>query len=335
MHVLVIGGNRFLGRSLVWQLLCGGHRVTLVNRGRLPDPFGDRVERIHVDRSTDAFDRALAGRSFDRAVDFAGFTADDARRNVRVLGGRVGHLVFISTGQVYLVREGCPRPAREADYDGPTMAAPPTPADHDDWDYGITKRAAEDVLAAARDLPSTRLRIPMVNGELDYRRRIESYLWRLLDGGPLLVPRADALRRPVYSGAVVRAIANLLAAPPPPGQAFNLAQPEQLTVRALIERIAERAGALAAIVELPAETVEAAGLSVRDASPFSSAWSSLLDPSRAIAELGFEHPPLDAYLDATIASLFATWPSSPPPGYAQRDRELALAARVTHSPRPA
>lgn len=331
MDVLVIGGNRFLGRGLVWRLLCGGHRVTLVNRGRLADPFGDRVERIHVDRASDAFDRALAGRGFDRAVDFAGFTADDAARMVRVLGGRVGHTVFVSTGQVYLVRVGCPWPAREGDYDGPTMAAPPTPADHDDWAYGIGKRGAEDMLAAAAGLPSTRLRIPMVNGELDYHRRLESYLWRLLDGGPLLVPRGDAVTRHVYGGAVVRAIARLLEAPPPAGQAFNLAQAEQVTVRALVERIAERAGARPTLVELPAETVEAAGLLVRDASPFSSAWASRLDPSRAIAELGFVHPPLDAYLDATIASLLAAWPSAPPAGYAQRDREIALAGSLGHS----
>jgi nucleoside-diphosphate-sugar epimerase len=329
MNVLIIGGNRFLGRGLVWRLVCGGHRVTLVNRGRLADPFGDRVERIHVDRSSDAFDRALAGRTFDHAVDFAGFTADDAVRSVRVLAGRVGHYVFVSTGQVYLVREGCPTPSREADYDGPTMAAPPSPADHSDWAYGIGKRGAEDVLAAASGLPSTRLRIPMVNGELDYHRRLEAYLWRLLDGGPLLVARAGALRRPVYGGAVVRAIAKLLEAPPAPGQAFNLAQPEPLTVRALVERIAARAGGRPEIVERPAEAIEAAGLSVRDASPFSSAWSSVLDPARAVAELGFEHPPLDVYLDATIASLLASWPPEPPPGYAQRDRELALAARAS------
>ncbi|HEY6178499.1 MAG TPA: hypothetical protein VIX73_28795 [Kofleriaceae bacterium] len=139
MHVLVIGGNRFLGRGLVWQLLCRGHRVTLVNSGRLPDPFGERVERIHVDRSTDAFDRALAGRTFDRAVDLA---------------GRHEH-------------ESCPWPARETDYDGATMSAPPSPADHDDWAYGIGKRGAEDVLAAATSLPTTRLRIPMVNAQRD------------------------------------------------------------------------------------------------------------------------------------------------------------------------
>lgn len=324
MNVLVIGGNRFMGRGLVWRLLCGGHRVTLLNRGHLADPFGDRVARICADRSSDAFDAALAGRTFDRVVDFAGFTAADAARAVRVLAGRVGHLVFISTGQVYLVREGCPVPSREDDYAGPVLSSPPSPADHDDWLYGIGKRGAEDVLAAAPALPSTRLRIPMVNGEHDHKRRIESYVWRILDGGPLAVPRAGAVARHVYSGAVVRAVARLIEAPPPPGQAFNLAQPEQLTVRALIERIAGRLGARPELVELPAARLEDAGLSVRAASPFSSAWMSLLDPARAVAELGFEHPPLDVYLDSILASLFAAWPAPSPEGYAQRPQELAL-----------
>jgi nucleoside-diphosphate-sugar epimerase len=328
MNVLVIGGNRFMGLGLVWRLLCGGHRVTLLNRGNLGDPFGDRVERIRADRSSDAFDAALAGRTFDRVIDFAGFTADDAARAVRVLAGRVGHLVFISTGQVYLVREGCPAPSREDDYDGPVMASAPSPADHEDWLYGIGKRGAEDVLASAPALPSTRLRIPMVNGEHDHKRRVESYVWRMLDGGPLAVPRVDAVARHVYSGAVIRAIAKLIEAPPRPGQAFNLAQPEQLTVRALVQRIADRAGARPELVELPAAELEGAGLSVRAASPFSTRWMSRLDPARAVAELGFEHPSVDAYLDAILADLFATWPATPPEGYAQRPQELALLRRA-------
>lgn len=328
MNVLVIGGNRFVGLGLAWRLLCGGHRVTLLNRGNLTDPFGDRVERIRADRASDAFDAALAGRTFDRVVDFAGFTADDATRAVRVLAGRVGHFVFVSTGQVYLVREGCPVPSREEDYDGPVMPSAPSPADHEDWLYGIGKRGAEDVLASAPALPSTRLRIPMVNGEHDPKRRIESYVWRILDGGPLSVPRAGAVARHVYKGAVVRAIARLIEAPPRPGQAFNLAQPEQIAVRVLVERIARRLGARPEIVELPVARLEDAGLSVRAASPFSTAWMSLLDPARAVAELGFEHPPLDVYLDSILASLFAAWPDSAPEGYAQRASELALLRRT-------
>lgn len=329
MHVLVIGGNRFMGRSLVWRLLFAGHRVTLVNRGQHGDPFGDRVERVIADRSSDELERALAGRRFDRAVDFAAFFGDDVQRLARALGGRVGHTVMISTGQVYLVRRGCPTPSREADYDGPVMAAPPTPEDHEDWAYGIGKRAAEDALvAAAGELPSTRLRIPMVNGEGDPKRRLEAYLWRMLDGGPLLVPGASAVARHVYRGAVVDAIAAILEAPPPAGQVFNLAQAELPTVRELIERLAARVGARRLeLVELPAAQLEAAGLSVRAASPFSSRWMSLIDPARAVSELGFAHPSLDAYLDSIATSLLASWPAEPPESYRQRAAELALLRR--------
>jgi len=42
MHVLVIGGNRFVGWLLGWRLLAAGHAPTLLDRGRLADPSGER-----------------------------------------------------------------------------------------------------------------------------------------------------------------------------------------------------------------------------------------------------------------------------------------------------
>ena len=93
MRALVIGGNRFLGVELTAQLLAQGHEVTLLNRGNLVDPFGARVKRIKADRSTDAFDAALAGTTWDVVIDFALFDGPQAARLLRVLEGRVGHLV--------------------------------------------------------------------------------------------------------------------------------------------------------------------------------------------------------------------------------------------------
>jgi hypothetical protein len=55
---------------------------------------------------------------FDAVVDFAGYTGGDARQVVEALGGKIGHYVFIGTGQVYLVRQNCPRPSKESDYEG-------------------------------------------------------------------------------------------------------------------------------------------------------------------------------------------------------------------------
>jgi len=303
--------------------------VILFNRGTLPDTLGDRVEHLRGDRTTADFERLLSGRSFDAAVDFAAYDGTDGRRAAEVLGGRVGHYVVVSTGQVYLVREGCPRPARESDYAGPLMPEPRDAFDKGQWDYGVKKRALEDTLAEAWStsrFPSTRLRIPMVSGERDHFRRLERYLCRMLDGGPILLPDGgDHVTRHVYSGSVVKAILALLGRTETFGQAYNLAQDETPTLRELLALVAERLGTKARLVDVPAERVRAAGLDPLLLSPFSGTWMSFLDPARSKAELGFRHEPLGSYLDKIVTSFLAHPPADPPPGYEHRDAERAVA----------
>jgi nucleoside-diphosphate-sugar epimerase len=262
-------------------------------------------------------------------VDFAAYDGTDGGRAAEVLGGRVSHYVVISTGQVYLVRQGCPRPAREGDYDGPLMPEPTDPFDKGQWDYGVKKRALEDALAEAWStsrFPATRLRIPMVSGERDHFRRLERYLWRMLDGGPILLPDGgDRVTRHVYSGSVVKAILALLGRAETFGQAYNLAQDETPTLRDLLNLVAERLSVPARLVDVPSERVRAAGLDPLALSPFSGQWMSFLDPARAKAELGFAHEPLGSYLDKIVTSFLAHPPAEPPPGYEHRDAERAVA----------
>jgi nucleoside-diphosphate-sugar epimerase len=288
------------------------------------------VERLRGDRTTADFERLLASRSFDAAVDFAAYDGEDGRRAAAVLSARVGHYVVISTGQVYLVREGCPRPAREADYDGSVTAEPTDAYDKGQWHYGVKKRALEDALAAAWErgrFPATRLRIPMVNGERDHFRRIDRYLWRMLDGGPILLPGGgDGRTRHVYSGSVAKAIIALLGRPDTFGEAYNLAQDETPTLREMLTIVAERLGAKPRLVDVPPDRVRAAGLDPLLLSPFSGSWMSFLDPSRAKAELGFRHEPLASYLDKIVTAFLAHPRPEPPPGYEHRAAELRLAA---------
>lgn len=330
MHVLVIGGNRFVGLLLGWRLLAGGHRVTLVNRGTLPDPFGDRVERLVGDRRTDLA-RLVAGRTFDAVVDLAAFTGDDGRQAEALFAGRTGHYVMVSTGQVYLVREGAPRPAAEADYDGPVMPRPADAHDLEDWLYGVGKRDCEDALAAAaaRGFPATRVRIPMVNGERDYYRRLERYLWRLLDGGPVLLPDGGSHRvRHVYGPEVARFLATILGNAATFGRAYNLAQAETPTLAELLGTVAGLLGAPARLVPVPGDRLAAAGLDRLQVSPFSGRWMSFLDPSRAAAELGFHHLPLEAYLGRIVATFLANPPADRPAGLERRELERKLADHV-------
>jgi nucleoside-diphosphate-sugar epimerase len=331
MNVLVIGGTRFVGHFLVWRLLAAGHRVTLFHRGVTPDAFGARVERIHGDRTGTDFARLLGGRTFDACVDFAAYQPEDTQGAVDVLSGHVGHYVFISTGQVYLVREGCPRPSREADYEGPVMPRPEDPAEQNEWDYGVGKRGCEDVLAQAHaksGFPYTSLRIPMVNGERDHFRRVEGYLWRLLDGGPLLLPGGGEERcRHVYGRDVARATLELLGNAKTFGQAYNLCSDEILTTREVLTELARVAGVAPRFVSVPAKELRDRGILPKEISPFSQKWMSLLDPERARRELGFVPTPLLTQLECIVASVLANFPPRPPDGYRHRELELELAAR--------
>jgi len=329
VKVLVIGGTRFMGHELAWRLLFAGHEVALFNRGLEPDDFGPRVERLRGDRTTADFQHLLHGRAFDAAVDFAAFIGDDARRAAATLNGAVGHYVVISSGQVYLVRKDAPRPAREEDYGGPLLPVPEDPADRREWDYGMGKRAIEDALgeAWAKDrFPSTRLRLPMVNGERDHLRRLESYIWRILDGGPVIVP--DGGERPmrhVYAGSAVKAIVGLLGDARTLGRAYNLAQDETPTLVEVLTQLAERLGAPARLAAVPAAKIVEPGLDPVRVSPFSGRWMSFVDPARAKAELGFRHEPLASYLDKIVSAFLARPPLDTPPAYADRAREKALA----------
>ena len=330
MHVLVIGGNRFVGWLLGWRLLAGGHRLTLLNRGSLGDPFGDAVERLRGDRTGPDLERLLAGRTFDAVVDLAAYAGEDGARAAALLDGRVGHYVMVSTGQVYLVREGCPLPSREEDYDGPTVPRPEDPRDQWDWEYGMGKRACEDALAEAharRGFPATRVRIPVVNGERDNLRRLESYLWRLLDGGPLILPDGGERRvRHVYGGEVARFLAEALGRKDTFGRAYNVAQEETPTLAELVGRLAALLGSRAELVAVPSERLRSAGLDPARVSPYSGRWISFVDPARARRELGFVHEPLERYLGKIVASFLAHPPPDRPEGYADRERERAAAA---------
>lgn len=296
MRTLIIGGNRFMGVELTAQLLARGHDVALLNRGTLIDPFGARVRRFTADRGTDAFDQVLAREEgFDAVIDFALFDGAQATRCARVLRGKVKHYVAISTGQVYLVR--APRPAglaKESDYDGPVLAAPPTPEDHDDWKYGVDKRAAEDALRES-ELPFTVLRVPMVHGARDHKQRLERVFWKLVDRKPIALREPAALVRHVHSGAVTRTLLSLLERGEPTRRAWNLAWSEAVTTREFIERAAAQLGVTPQLVVAAHATPNDCFLNSR--------WMSALDASDAVSQLGFVHEPLERWLP----QVFAAW----------------------------
>lgn len=331
MNVLIIGGNRFVGYLLAWKLLARGDKVTLFNRGTIPDPFAGRVERIHGDRTKPEFAELWKSRggSFDAVIDFAAYKKEDLEPLLS--SPHRPHYIFISTGQVYLVRLGAKWPASEADYDGPVMPKPTDEAELSQWTYGAEKRDCEDALFSAHRKDGfrfTTFRIPMVSGARDYFRRIEGYLYRLLDGGPLLLPDGGGhTTRHVYAPDVASIIARVLGDRRVDGRAYNLSQDERPTLNALLTQLSALLGAPLRTIDIPRAEVVRAGLEPVFVSPFSGLWMSQLDPALAKAELGFAHCPLDQYLRTIVETFIAHPPADPPERYAARAQELELARR--------
>lgn len=336
-RILIIGGSRFVGYQLVFRLLNLGYQVTTLNRGQHPDPFGSRIERLQADRTTQAFTDVLAGRDFDVVVDFAAFNGLDVQGAIHILQDHTGHYIYISSGAVYMVLEEAQHPSSkiwtEAQYVGPILEKPTAPEDISSWQYGVNKRAGEDALIKAwqeSKFPATRLRLPIVNGDRDHSRRLESYLWRLMDEGPILLP--DGGHQPirqVYSGDVVKAITSLMTKQVTFGKAYNLSQDEQLPLRQFLATLGHLLGTPSRrMVDISLADLNAADLNLRDVSPFSGHWSSMVDPSLAKKELGFTHEPLERYLDKIISAFLNHLPNNPPMNYTNRNLEIQLAQNL-------
>jgi nucleoside-diphosphate-sugar epimerase len=330
MRSLIIGGTRNLGPSIVHALLRRGDEVAVFNRGQTRDDLPEEVERLRGDRTDpEQMKRVLSGREFDLVVDTTLYTGAEAETAVELFAGRAGRYIFLSTGQVYLVRTGVKRPFKEEDYAGPVMEQPPksNTSDYENWLYGFDKRAAEDVFARAwadRKFPFTSLRLPMVNSERDHYDRMYGYFLRIQDEGPILIPHEiGAPVRHVYGGDVVQAIMRVAENDLSKGCAYNIGQDETLTVVEFLELLAQLMHRPLKILRVPREELTRQGL-LPHCSPFSGLWMSSLENARSKAELGMEYTPIASYVK-NLVDYFLAMPKRKIEGYEKRSQELELA----------
>lgn len=328
MNILIIGGTRNVGHFLAQALISGGHRVAVLNRGRTVNELPKTVEHLQADRAERSqLDRALRGRTFDIVVDNALYKGSEAETIVDLMRGRVGRYIFLSSGQVYLVREGAPRPFRESDYEGRLMPAPKVGSfGHEEWLYGMDKRRVEDAMAAAWEtyrFPYTSLRLPMVNSERDHFYRLYNYILRLKDEQPILAPETPNYPlRHVYAGDVVNAILRLIDSGMGFGMAYNISQDETVSLDQFLDILADLLGVQAQIARLPFKKLEAQGF-LPDCSPFSERWMSELDNTLSKQELGITYTPLEVYLEKLVR-FYSTNPPPKTASYRRRRAEIAF-----------
>lgn len=179
MKLLVLGGTKFLGRSVVESALARGHEVTLFNRGRTnPDLFPD-AEKIRGDREADL--EALQARTWDVALDMATFLPRVVRVSVEALQEAVERYVYVSSISVYA---DMTRPPVE----GAPVAPLDDPTSEKIEDYGALKATCEAAVGAAFAERALIVRPGLIVGPHDPTDRFTYWPRRIARGGEVLAP---------------------------------------------------------------------------------------------------------------------------------------------------
>lgn len=251
MRVLVMGGNRYIGLHLVFELARRGHEVTVMNSHEAAMPEG--AVRLHGDRTVPGtIERVLGPHrdAFDAVFDNTAYTLADLEPMVALFAGRVRHFVFTSSAAAY-----------RRNYVQPVLETHRThdPADEDPRKaYGVGKVRCERYLRGLFEtdgFPATSLRVshtlgpksPLVTRDPIFFRRLEL-------GRPVLVPGDGfAMVHLVHVNDVARAMASLLGNDRVAGEIYNVAGTEVTSIVGAVHLMARAVGVSPTIVHVPQE----------------------------------------------------------------------------------
>jgi nucleoside-diphosphate-sugar epimerase len=251
MRVLVTGGNRYIGLSLVFELARRGHEVTVANSHEAPLPAGAR--RIHVDRRVPgALRDALAPHrdDFDAIFDNTAFTVADVEPMIELFEGRVRHYVFTSSMAVY--RRSFVQPVQE-------HFRTHDPADDDPRkSYGVNKVRCERLLRDRFErtgFPATTLRVSHTIGPRSpLPTREPVYFARLEQGRPIPIPAEGfPFVSLIHVDDAATLMASVLGNDHAPGEIYNATGPEVTSIAGAVHLMAKAVGVEPHLVHVPLE----------------------------------------------------------------------------------
>jgi len=332
MHILVIGGTRFVGPAVVTHLSKMGHEVTVFHRGRTETNLPPAVRHVHGNRKElSSFRAQFRHLAPDVVLDMFPFLEQDARAVMDALRGIVQRVVAISSQDVY--RAWGKLHGLETGAIEPVPFAEDAPLRQALYPYrgkikgleSYDKILVERVVMGDAQLSGTILRLPMLYGPRDPQHRLFVYLKRMDDKRPAILLEeglADWRWSRGYVENVAWAIAQAVVDERAAGCIYNVAEPEALSMAEWIGAIGRVAGWKGGIVVVPRDCLPAhwrANINTKQ--------HMVADTSRIRRELGYsELVPRDEALRRTIA-----WEREHPPAeidnglfdYATEDALLA------------
>lgn len=195
MKVLVLGGTRFFGKKLVQLLLADNCDVTIATRGITKDPFGDKVQRIQLDRTDfESLKHVANYADWDVVYDNLCYAPNDALHACKAFAGKVKRYIFTSSMSVYECNS-----KRKTEDDFIPYSYPITLGNRVDFEYGEGKKLSEAVFFPKASFPVCAVRFPIVLGEDDYTKRLQFHIEHIEKRLPIGVPNKDAILSFIHS----------------------------------------------------------------------------------------------------------------------------------------
>jgi nucleoside-diphosphate-sugar epimerase len=249
LRVLVLGGNRYIGMRLLYELAERGHDVTVLNSHLADMPPGTR--RLHGDRQQPGVlvDVLHDHRDeFDVVFDNTAYRPSDLEPLVELFRGRIQQFVFTSSVAVY--RRSFVHPVREE-----SRRHDPTDDDRRKA-YGVDKVRCEDYLRRLFEdegFPATSMRVTHTIGpRTPLASREPIFFERLRQGRPIFVPAEGfPFVHLVHIDDVARCIAAVAGTDRAIGNAYNVSGDEVTSVLGCIRLMANAAGVEPNIVHVP------------------------------------------------------------------------------------
>ena len=261
MRVLLLGGTRFLGRRVAESMRSAGHIVTTLSRR----PQQNIASGTHICADRNDGLKCLFGKYFDLVLDFICYDDNDVLQvRSNILAERY---VLISSTWLPRLWSGC-----HADELVKCPGVITTDLSGVTLKYLVGKFRAEHSLESLCNsgCSAVSLRLPIMLGEDDHTGRLDFYLRRFADGGPVIA--VDGGR----NHAQIAAMEDLVDVIVRWSTQIDISRfrvwealPDTgRTVRAIIQEMSEAAGVNVQLVDVPAKELENSLPGFLDKEPF-------------------------------------------------------------------
>ncbi len=186
MNILVLGGTRYFGVPMIHKLLEMNHEVTIATRGTTPDDFGDKVNRIVVDRlSRDSMKNVFENSYYDVVYDKLAYCSEDIANALDFV--KCEKYILMSSSAVYDKKY---MDMKESAFNPMDKAY--RMCKRGDLSYGETKQEAERILCQKYGKTSyVAVRYPVVLGVDDYTNRLKFYVEHIKKEIPMYIDNMD------------------------------------------------------------------------------------------------------------------------------------------------